>query len=51
MHWVRALGGLATLGGLVAYLGGVVVPYTGRGFSLTVTMVGLTLIAIGGEPT
>jgi len=49
MHWVRTLGGLTTLGGLVAYVVGSLAPYPGRGFSVTVTMVGLTLFAIGGE--
>lgn len=34
---------------LVGYALGIVAPYTGRAFSITALMVGITLVAIGGD--
>jgi len=36
-----------TVAGVCGYVGGVVVAYPGRAFSLTAIMVGITLAAIG----
>jgi hypothetical protein len=42
--------GLAlTVLGLVGYVVGVFAPYPGRAFSVTGVMVGLTLVAVGGD--
>lgn len=48
MDRVRAAGLVLTIAGLGAYLLGVIVAYEGRAFSVTVIMVGTTLVAIGG---
>lgn len=48
MNRLRVGGGLLTLAGLAAYVAGTLVPYSGRGLSIAVVMVGLTLLAIGG---
>ena len=39
-----------TVAGVCGYVGGVVVAYPGRAFSLTAVMVGLVLVAFGGIP-
>ncbi len=49
MERLRAVGAIVTALGLVAYIAGVTVAYTGRAFSVTAVMVGLTLLAIGGS--
>jgi hypothetical protein len=42
--------GLAlTVLGLLGYVAGVLAPYPGRAFSVTGVMVGLTLVAVGGD--
>lgn len=46
MHWLRAVGVAATVGGLAGYAVGVAVPYPGRAFSITALMVGITLVSI-----
>lgn len=48
MKRLRAVGALVTALGLAGYLVGASVAYTGRAFSVTAVMVGLTLLAIGG---
>lgn len=40
-------GAVCTLLGLVGYVFGIVAPYPGRAFAITVLMVGLTLLAVG----
>lgn len=45
----RALGLLATVAGLAGYVAGVFVAYPGRAFSLSVAMVGVTLVIIGDD--
>lgn len=47
MNVVLALGLALTGLGVVGYLAGLVTPYTGRAFSLTALMVGVTLVAVG----
>jgi hypothetical protein len=49
MAWLRVVGAVFTAVGLAAYLLGVGSPVTGRALSLPAVMVGLTLVAIGGE--
>lgn len=49
MDRLRVGGGVLTLAGLAAYTAGVLTPYPGRGFSIAVVMVGLTMVAIGGS--
>lgn len=41
-----ASGFVLTVGGVAAYLLGVIVNYPGRAFSLTALMVGITLLAL-----
>lgn len=42
--------GAASVGmGLIGYAVGTAVPYPGRAFSLTLTMVGITLLVIGDD--
>jgi hypothetical protein len=49
MHGLRALGvGLTGLS-LAGYVVGVWVAYPGRALSLTAFMIGITLVAIGGD--
>lgn len=44
------LGGLVlSLLSLLGYVFGIVAPYPGRSFSITALMVGITLVAIGGN--
>lgn len=47
MHRLLAIGLAATGVGTAAYAVGVVAPYPGRAFSVTLVMVGITLAAIG----
>lgn len=47
MKTLLALGLGATAAGTVAYLVGTAVAYPGRAFSITLVMVGVTLVAIG----
>jgi hypothetical protein len=49
MDRVAAVGVALTVAGLVGYAIGVVAPYPGRSFSVTGVMVGLTLVAVGGD--
>lgn len=49
MDRLTGLGGVCTVAGVVGYAVGVVVAYPGRSFSLTALMVGITLLAIGGD--
>lgn len=49
MQRARTLGILATVLALLGYVAGVLVPYPGRAFSLALGMVGITLVAIGGD--
>jgi hypothetical protein len=49
MDRVVAAGIALTVLGLVGYVVGVVAAYPGRAFSVTGVMVGLTLVAVGGE--
>lgn len=49
MSRVRLAGLLLSVVALAGYLVGARVAYTGRSFSVTLLMVGLTLVAIGGE--
>lgn len=49
MHRVRTLGAVATGLAVLGYSVGVFVPYPGRAFSLTLGMVGVVLVAMGGE--
>lgn len=43
------LGGYVLVGlGILGYVVGLAVPYTGRAFSITALMVGITLAAVGG---
>jgi len=48
MHRLQRLGLALALLGIGAYGVGVAVPVEGRAFSLTVLMVGLTLLPLGG---
>lgn len=47
MHWQRLAGFGICSAGVVGYVIGVYVPYTGRAFSITALMVGVALAAIG----
>jgi hypothetical protein len=47
MNTVSGSGLVVTVGGVVAYLAGLAVPYPGRAFSLTAVMLGVTLLAVG----
>lgn len=49
MHPARALGGLVTVAAVVGYAVGVSAAYPGRAFTLTALMIGITLVAVGGE--
>ncbi|MFC5365639.1 hypothetical protein [Salinirubrum litoreum] len=49
MDRVVAAGIALTVLGLVGYVVGVVAAYPGRAFSVTGVMVGLTLVAVGGD--
>lgn len=49
MERVRLLGAAVTLAGLAGYVAGVGAGYPGRSLTLPTVMVGLTLVAIGGE--
>lgn len=49
MNRIRVVGLALSAGGLVGYVLGVLAPYPGRGFTLTAVMVGITLVAIGGD--
>lgn len=49
MTRVRTAGAVLTVLALVGYAVGIYVPYVGRALSLTLAMVGLTLVAIGGD--
>jgi hypothetical protein len=49
MDRVVAAGIALTVLGLVGYAVGVAAPYPGRAFSVTGVMVGLTLVAVGGD--
>jgi hypothetical protein len=49
MDRVVAAGIALTVLGLVGYVVGVVAVYPGRAFSVTGVMVGLTLVAVGGD--
>ena len=48
MQRLALLGIVLTLIGVSAYITGVFVQYPGRGFSITVVMIGLTLFGVGG---
>ena len=47
MNILLAIGGLATLLGIVGYVAGIFVPYPGRSFSLTFLMFGMALALVG----
>lgn len=47
MNGLLVTGGALSIAGVAGYLLGLFVVYPGRAFSLTVVMVGLTLLAIG----
>ncbi|MFC6864480.1 MULTISPECIES: hypothetical protein [Haloarcula] len=47
MHTAAIAGALLTAVGLGGYAVGVLVPYSGRAFSLTALMLGLTLLTVG----
>lgn len=49
MKRLRAVGAIVTALGIGGYIVGVAIAYTGRAFAVTVVMVGLTLLAIGGS--
>lgn len=49
MDRVVVAGVALTVLGLVGYVVGVFAPYPGRAFSVTGVMVGLTLVAVGGD--
>jgi hypothetical protein len=49
MRRLRRVGLVLTLAGFAAYVAGVLAPVTGRELSLPVIMVGVTLVAVGGE--
>jgi hypothetical protein len=49
MDRVVAAGVALTVLGLLGYVVGVFAPYPGRAFSVTGVMVGLTLVAVGGD--
>jgi hypothetical protein len=49
MDRVVVAGVVLTVLGLVGYAAGVLAPYPGRAFSVTGVMVGLTLVAVGGD--
>jgi hypothetical protein len=49
MDRVVAAGVALTVLGLLGYVAGVLAPYPGRAFSVTGVMVGLTLVAVGGD--
>lgn len=46
MNAATLIGGLFTLLGLAGYAVGIATPYTGRSFSITLLMIGITVIAI-----
>lgn len=48
MNAATLIGGLFTLLGLAGYAVGIATPYTGRSFSITLFMIGITVIAIRG---
>lgn len=50
MDRLRALGALLAALSLVGYAAGTAVAYPGRSFSITLFMLGVTLIAVGGYP-
>lgn len=51
MDRTQTVGVVLAVAGVVGYLVGLAAPYTGRAFSVTAAMVGLTLLAVGGgEP-
>ncbi|MFB6097445.1 MAG: hypothetical protein ABEJ74_08665 [Haloferacaceae archaeon] len=49
MDRTRIVGGALCGLGIVGYVAGIAVPYTGRAFSITALMVGVTLYAVGGS--
>jgi hypothetical protein len=49
MDRVVVAGVALTVLGLLGYVVGVFAPYPGRAFSVTGVMVGLTLVAVGGD--
>lgn len=49
MQRLRLAGAVVTVAGLGGYVAGTAAAYPGRSLSLTAVMVGLTLVAIGGE--
>lgn len=49
MARIRTAGAIVSMLALAAYAAGTAVSYPGRAFSLTVLMVGLTLLVVGGD--
>ncbi|MEF8786007.1 MAG: hypothetical protein V5A45_08750 [Haloarculaceae archaeon] len=49
MNRLRVLGGGLSLLALAGYSLGIVVEYPGRAFTITLLMVGVTLVAVGGS--
>lgn len=49
MHRLRALGVVLSALSLLGYVAAIQVAYPGRAFTITVFMVGVTLVAIGGS--
>ena len=49
MTRLRTVGAVLTVLSLGGYVAGIYVPYAGRALSVTAVMVGLTLVAIGGD--
>jgi hypothetical protein len=49
MNWTLTVGLVLTAGGLIGYLVGTAHPYPGRAFSVTAVMIGVTIVAVGGN--
>jgi hypothetical protein len=49
MQGTRLLGGAVAVLGMAGYVAGVAVDYPGRSFAITAVMLGVTLVAVGGE--
>ena len=49
MQGTRLLGGAVAVLGVAGYVAGVAVDYPGRSFAITAVMLGVTLVAVGGE--
>lgn len=49
MQGIRLLGGGVTALGVAGYVAGVAVEYPGRAFAVAAVMLGLTLVAVGGD--